>query len=303
MAPAPQPSASEATRLALACSEGVAPAEAPCRPPGPASRVPKARGPGATAEPARLLLVGTRPREPPPKGSRPLQMPGACRAGAVALLCPGCSCWPHLNHHLQEAGRGLGRGPGSSSGDSGHWGGRRPVPVAGPGPVGLRPAPGPCCPPAWPGPQPCCLWSSASALPAPALVGTQPPCHSLGCSPPAGLCLPLSSDRKQSPEESRPRARPTERGCRDGDGMVAVVARRSALAPGAGVPYVGLQCFPDAPLPVSCQLHRGQGGLGTRTPGQPFPSSRAPGGTSRLGLTPFRTPSLAPYSSSSFMAL
>lgn len=41
----------------------------------------------------------------------------------------------------------------------------------------------------------------------------------------------------------------------------------SSSAPGAGMPNVGLQCFLDAPLPVSGQLHRRQGGLGTRTQG------------------------------------
>lgn len=46
-----------------------------------------------------------------------------------------------------------------------------------------------------------------------------------------------------------------------------------SLGPGARVPGVGLQCFPDAPLPVSHQLHWGHRSLGTRTLDQScFPS-------------------------------
>lgn len=43
------------------------------------------------------------------------------------------------------------------------------------------------------------------------------------------------------------------------------------------MPHVGLQSLPDASLPVSCQLHWGDGSLGTRVLGQSSPGKR-PGG-------------------------
>lgn len=79
----------------------------------------------------------------------------------------------------------------------------------------------------------------------------------------------------------------------------------SSSAPGAGMPDVGLQCFLDAPLPVSGQLHRRQGGLGTRTQGHwglPLALRGYTGcldhntlrALAQLPLTTFCTPSLAP---------
>lgn len=69
-------------------------------------------------------------------------------------------------------------------------------------------------------------------------------------------------------------------------------------APGAGVPHMGLQCFPNAPLPISCQLHWSQESLGTKMWGQPFPLRSS---TSHLAhsvlqavLTAFCMLSLAP---------